>query len=83
MSALFEEEWQDDAACRGPHVDVFFPPPRNERREERFAREQRAKAICVQCAVTEECLNHALTARENHGVWGGTNEIERRQILDQ
>ena len=83
MSALLNEEWQDKAACRGPHVDLFFPPVITERREEKRVRELKAKSICAQCAVTDDCLSHALEVGEHHGVWGGTNEIERRHMLAQ
>jgi WhiB family redox-sensing transcriptional regulator len=29
----------------------------------------------------EECLSYALEIREPHGIWGGANEAERRQVL--
>ncbi len=32
------------------------------------------------CPVRAECLEHALTAPEEHGTWGGTSEPERRQL---
>ena len=37
--------------------------------------------ICAGCAVPEECLEWALTARAAFGVWGGTTEQERRRLL--
>lgn len=81
MSAMLEEEWQDKAACRGPQAEVFFPPPRTERRDEKAERESRAKSICRQCSVVDDCLDHALAVGEAHGIWGGHNEIERRNML--
>jgi WhiB family redox-sensing transcriptional regulator len=75
-----ERKWQDDAACRGPLAEVFYPPSDHERRTERAAREARAKAICASCPVRRDCLDHALTAGEWHGVWGGLNEAERRGL---
>ncbi len=82
MSAqLSQEAWQVHAACRGPQAAVFFPPPAFERKEERVEREQRAKAICQQCKVRKPCLEYALRIREPHGIWGGLNEVERRQLL--
>ena len=42
-------------------------------------REQRAKEICGSCAVSEQCLAYALTIREQHGIWGGLTENERRE----
>ncbi len=76
-----QEVWQIKAACRGPHAAVFFPPPQFERKDERLEREQRAKGICQQCAVRRPCLEYALRIREPHGIWGGLNEVERRQLL--
>lgn len=82
MSALrTEESWQLKAACRGPQAVVFFPPPQFERKDEKLEREQRAKAICAQCGVRDECLDYALRIREQHGIWGGLNENERKALL--
>ncbi len=77
------EAWQTKAACRGPHASVFFPPTQFERKDERLEREHRAKLICGQCPVRRPCLDYALRIREPHGIWGGLNEIERRQLLER
>lgn len=60
---------------------MFFPPPQFERKEEKLVRERRAKEICSTCAVREPCLDYALSIREPHGIWGGLNEVERKQKL--
>jgi len=78
-----EEPWQAKASCRGPHTSLFYPPSHFERKEDKEARERAAKAICATCAVRRPCLNYALRTREPHGIWGGLNEAERRQILDR
>ena len=75
------EVWQARAACRGPHASVFFPPPRFERKDEKLAREEQAKAICANCPVREPCLAYALRIREPHGIWGGMSEAERRPLI--
>lgn len=75
------ETWQLRAACRGPESAVFFPPTSSERREDREMREAKAKAICAECRVQTDCLEYALTIREPHGIWGGLNEHERREVL--
>ena len=75
------EVWQLRAACRGPRSTVFFPPTSGERRDERDAREARAKVICGECSVRAECLAYALSIREPHGIWGGLNEHERAALL--
>ena len=62
---------------------VFFPPPSSERKDERNVREAGAKAICATCPVREPCLTYALRIHEPHGIWGGLNEVERKQILER
>jgi len=77
------ETWQDRAACKGPQATVFFPPTHSERKEEKVAREARAKAICQTCVVRVECLEYAIQIREPHGIWGGLNEVERKQLAER
>jgi WhiB family transcriptional regulator, redox-sensing transcriptional regulator len=76
-----EDIWQLRAACRGPNHAIFFPPARLERREEKRRREARAKEICATCPVREPCRDYAMEIREQHGIWGGLTENERRQQL--
>ena len=73
--------WQHRAACRGEVASLFFPDALEETRDDRLDREARAKAICATCPVRAECLEYALRAHENHGVWGGLNEYERRALV--
>lgn len=75
-----DELWHYRAACRGPHSGIFFPPSRMERRPDKRRREQRAKEICSQCSVQIECRNYAVEIREQHGIWGGLTEKERRAL---
>jgi len=77
------EIWQARAACRGPQSSAFFPPSHAERKEEKASRELRAKAICADCRVRLDCLDYAMRIREPHGIWGGMNEVERKQLLDR
>ena len=39
-----------------------------------------AKAVCRRCPAVERCLQWALDTGEEHGVWGGMSEEERRPI---
>jgi len=78
IATRIDETWQEKAACRGPHATVFFPPDSFERKEQKEYREMRAKAICAQCNVKEPCLEMAIRIREQHGIWGGLNELERK-----
>jgi len=76
-----EETWQEKAACRGPSSALFFPPSHSERKDEKDEREARAKAICRTCSVRKACLDYATRIREPHGIWGGLNELERRDLM--
>jgi WhiB family transcriptional regulator, redox-sensing transcriptional regulator len=67
------ERWQDRAACRGAEVELFFST------EE--AKVAAALAYCERCTVQTACLAVAMSARELHGVWGGTTEAERRRVF--
>lgn len=73
-------DWQHEAACRGEHASLFYPPMRFEPKRERLAREQSAKAICRACPVRIECLDHAVDADERYGIWGGLTDVERRHL---
>ncbi len=73
--------WQFRAACRGEDSSLFFAPTYFERKEQKDAREDRARAICSRCPVRVDCLEYALRIREPHGIWGGLNELERRNLL--
>ena len=77
-----DEIWQLKAACRGPQAEVFFPPSHFERKDEKEEREERAKAICATCSVRKACLDYSIRIREPHGIWGGLNELERKNLLD-
>ncbi len=81
MAGSWTWGWQFDAACRGEDSALFFAPNYFEKREEKDGREAKAKAICRRCPVREPCLAYALRIREPHGIWGGLNELERRQLL--
>lgn len=74
-----DESWQRKAVCRGPRASLFFPPNHFERKADRLARERQAKAICATCPVSAQCLQYAIDIREQFGVWGGLNEVERKE----
>jgi WhiB family redox-sensing transcriptional regulator len=41
---------------------------------------EEAKEVCRRCEVREQCLAWALEAGQDHGVWGGLSEDERRAL---
>lgn len=69
------EIWNRNAACKGLDPEIFYPVSEEEA--------EVAKAVCGQCAVQPECLEHALGSRERDGVWGGATEKERRRMIRQ
>lgn len=69
------QSWRDKGACRGIDPEVFYPVEDTDA--------EQAKSVCAVCAVRQACLEHALTAREKEGVWGGATERERRRIIRQ
>ena len=73
--------WQQHAACRGQDTTYFFAPNYFEKKRQKDGREAKAKALCAQCPVRDVCLEYALKINEEHGVWGGLNEQERRQLV--
>lgn len=75
--AQHRAQWRSLSACRDVDPEMFFPAPRSLTM---FVQLARAKAICGSCPVTEECLRYALSTGQNHGVWGGTSEEERRTM---
>lgn len=70
-------EWVHRARCRDVDPELFFPVGTTG---PAAAQIDAAKAVCVQCAVRDECLDWALTTGQDAGVWGGTSEEERRSI---
>ncbi|WP_394427220.1 WhiB family transcriptional regulator [Streptomyces sp. SGAir0957] len=71
-------EWLNEAACRQEDPELFFPigdtGPALLQIEE-------AKSACRRrCPVSQQCLQWALETGQEHGVWGGLSEKERRQL---
>ena len=64
--------WRFRAECRTADLRLFFPST--------AVLGDRAKRICAQCPVRTECLHHALTVGERHGIWGGTTADERQHM---
>ena len=69
-----ERPWAALAACRDADPDLVFSDGTGEGTAV-------ALRICAGCAVAEECLEWALTARASFGVWGGTTEQDRRRLI--
>ena len=70
-------DWRFDAACRRENPELFFPVGSDGPAQRQAAA---AKAVCRRCPVREHCLAYALAEGEDPGVWGGTDETERRVL---
>ncbi|MEU2415136.1 WhiB family transcriptional regulator [Streptomyces sp. NPDC013099] len=69
--------WRAHAACRDEDPDLFFPIGTTGLA---IVQAEEAKAVCRRCPVMERCLQWALESGQDHGVWGGTDETDRRRI---
>jgi len=71
-------DWRHRAACRDEDPELFFPisemGPGARQLDE-------AKAVCARCPVRTQCLNYAVDNGLDHGVFGGTTERERRELV--
>lgn len=75
------QPWARRAKCRDhPSPDLWFPTTDNG--GPGYSDNRAAIAICDDCPVQRDCLEYAID-HEEHGVWGGTSERERRRIRRQ
>ncbi|MEU4655102.1 WhiB family transcriptional regulator [Streptomyces sp. NPDC023723] len=64
------------AACADEDPELFFPRSKSGAD---LLQEEEAKAVCRRCPLLLPCLRGALE-RNELGVWGATNEDERRRM---
>lgn len=71
-------DWRHRAACRDEDPELFFPVtdmgPAARQAE-------KAKSICATCPVRERCLRFALDNGLTYGIFGGTTEQERADLV--
>ena len=73
-----DADWRARGACLSADPELFFPLSSAGPSVEQL---NQAKTVCAGCQVRAECLEFALATRQAHGVWGGTSEDERLQLL--
>lgn len=64
-------EWKRYGNCAGKQTNIWYP--------DNAAGLIAPRAICEDCPVTSECLDHALR-HEKYGVWAGTSERQREEL---
>jgi WhiB family transcriptional regulator, redox-sensing transcriptional regulator len=70
-------DWRHRALCRDEDPELFFPIGTTG---PALVQIEQAKAVCRRCPVTQSCLDWALRAGQDSGVWGGLSEDERRAL---
>lgn len=70
-------DWRHFAACREEDPELFFPVGTSPAALDQTAE---AKAVCHRCPVMDQCLQWALAANQEVGIWGGLDEGERRAM---
>lgn len=70
-------DWRHNAICREEDPELFFPIGNTG---PALLQIEEAKAVCRRCPVMEQCLQWALEAGEEEGVWGGLSEDDRRSM---
>lgn len=66
-------DWISDGLCGQMDPEMWF-------RAEHARATKRAKKICMECPVREQCLEWA-SKHEEEGVWGGVSKSERRRSV--
>ncbi|MBM4574849.1 WhiB family transcriptional regulator [Rhodococcus hoagii] len=69
------QSWRRDSLCAQSDPELFFTDAYGK------GVTRVAKQICRRCPVATECLEHALSANERFGIWGGHTALERSRIL--
>lgn len=70
-------DWRQQAACLDEDPELFFPIGNTG---PALLQVEEAKKVCARCVVREQCLDWALSAGQDYGVWGGLSEDERRAL---
>jgi WhiB family redox-sensing transcriptional regulator len=65
-------DFRTEGLCAQTDPEAFYP--------DSGVNAHAAKAVCRACPVIEACREHALTAPEPYGVWGGLSERERQAL---
>lgn len=72
--------WRTRSICRDTDPDLFFPVGTTG---QALVQIERAKEVCAECPVHDDCLQYALDTNQDSGIWGGLDEEQRRSIRRQ
>jgi WhiB family redox-sensing transcriptional regulator len=71
------DHWVKRSICRDEDPELFFPIGSSG---PALIQTEQAKAVCRRCPVVESCLKWAISTGTTDGVWGGTDEYQRRRM---
>lgn len=74
LPRLRREPWMESALCAQVDPELFFADKGD------WALTIKAKMVCRQCPVRTQCLTYAIENNEMHGVWGGMNPQQRKDL---
>jgi WhiB family transcriptional regulator, redox-sensing transcriptional regulator len=74
---LFDIAWMNRAACQKADPEMFFPIGDGAMSSGQVAE---ARAVCRSCPVCDDCRRYSLETGQGYGIWGGTDEDERRTM---
>lgn len=72
-----DTDWRQNGLCTKTDPDLFFPVGQGLLAARQA---EKAKKVCRRCPVVDQCLSWALETVQEHGVWGGLDEEERRAL---
>ncbi len=75
VSTEWAPSWMAQAACRLEDPELFFPGTKGDAARTQTAE---ATAVCCGCPVLNDCLQHVIAIRPEHGVWAAMSEADRR-----
>ena len=70
-------DWWSQAACLQEDPELFFPVGT---RGPAVLQIEEARQVCRRCFARTQCLEWAISGGPDHGVWGGLDPDERRQL---
>jgi|TARA_R110000803_G_scaffold96343_4_gene164508 WhiB family redox-sensing transcriptional regulator len=76
---LLSEAEVEEPMCR-QIPDIFFPEDYAYNSNDRDNAVKLAKLYCMKCPLQQMCLDYAVTAKEEFGIWGGSTAAERNSL---
>lgn len=72
--------WRESGACFDSDSNAFIPFSLVMERQVQQVDYTVAIRVCSECLVREECLDFAVTTKQDFGVWGGKTSKQRLQL---